>query len=62
MLLALRGGLGAEKTSVPWEAALVFVAHCRVEEGVIPRLDVSGRTLMIMEGVWGKIKRQFIGG
>ena len=53
MLLALRGGSRAEGTSVLWGAALAFVAHCRVEEEVSPRLDVSGRTLMTMEGVRG---------
>lgn len=51
MLLALRGGLRAEGTSVPWGAALAFVEHCHVEEEVSPRLDVSGRTLMTMESV-----------
>jgi hypothetical protein len=56
MLLALRGGLRAEGTSVPWEAALAFVEHCRVEEEVSPRLGVLGRTLMTMEGARGKMK------
>lgn len=41
---------------MPWEAALAFVEHCRVEEEVSPRLGVLGRTLMTMEGARGKIK------
>ena len=57
MLLALRGGLRAEETSVPLGAALAFVAHCRVEEEVSPRLDVLGRTSVTREGAMGKIKR-----
>jgi hypothetical protein len=41
---------------VPWGAALAFVAHCRVEEEVSPRLDVLGRTSMTREDARGKIK------
>jgi hypothetical protein len=56
MLLALQGGLRAEGISVPWGAASAFVAHCRVEEEVSPRLDALGRTSMTMEDGRGKIK------
>jgi hypothetical protein len=51
---------------VPLGAALAFVAHCRVEEEVSPRLDVLGRTSVTREGARGKIgmrqvARVFIG-
>ena len=57
MLLALRGGLRAEGTSVPLGVALAFVVHCRVEVEVSLRHDALGRTWRAMEGARGKIKR-----
>ena len=56
MLLALRGGLRAEGTSVPLEVALAFAGHCRVEEEASLRLDVLERAWRYYGGREGENK------